>query len=49
MGKRKLPYQVLAPMIFHCPECFHRAGKRQKNTPGSYLHGGISESKKKEN
>jgi hypothetical protein len=26
-----------------------RGEKRQKNTPGSYLHGGISESKKKEN
>jgi len=37
------------PMIFRCPEFFHRSGKMQKNTPGSYLHGGISESKKKEN
>jgi hypothetical protein len=46
---KKIALPRSCPMIFPCPECFHRSGKRQKNTPGSYLHGGILESKKKSN
>ena len=37
------------PHDFPLPGMFSSLGKRQKNTPGSYLHGGILESKKKSN